>query len=195
MLKIIKYPHKALRKKARPVKQITAQIKQFSQDLLSTLNPETGESLGVGLAASQVNKPLRIFVLKMPASTQGGGPASPTNGPDDKFEIIINPRILKSSKKMFSSLPEKQQFLEGCLSFPNYYGFVDRPVKIKVTYQTINGLNKQKTLTLPHSIYFQHEVDHLNGILFIDYIKKNKEHVYIADKKGKLSLVTDNPFK
>jgi len=186
MLKIIKYPHRALRKKAQPVKQITAEIKQFSQDLLSTLNPEKGESLGVGLAANQVNKPLRIFVLKMPASTLGR--------PDDKFEIIINPHILKSSKKIFSSLSQKQQFLEGCLSLPNYYGFVDRPIKIKVSYQTINGLNKQATLTLPHSIFFQHEVDHLNGILFIDHLKTNQEPVYIADKKGKLTQ-TEPPFK
>jgi len=172
MLKIIKYPHKTLRKKALPVKKITNKVKQFSQNLLFTLKPETGESLGVGLAANQVNKPLRIFALKMP---------------DDKFEIIINPHILKSSKKMFSSLPQKQQFLEGCLSLPNYYGFVDRPVKIKVAYQTIKGLNKQKTLTLPHSIFFQHELDHLNGILFIDHIKANQELIFLADKKGKLT--------
>jgi len=185
MLKIVKYPHKALRKKAKPVKQITAVIKQFSQDLLSTLNPETGESLGVGLAANQVNKPLRIFALKMPA--RNASSKANAGGPDEKFEIIINPHILKSSKKMFSSLPQNQQFLEGCLSLPDYYGFVDRPVKIKVTYQTINGLNKQATLTLPHSIYFQHELDHLNGIFFIDHIKTNQEPIYRADKKDKLT--------
>lgn len=178
MLKIIQHPHKTLSKKAKPVKTITPEIQQFSQELLQTLVPKTGKPPGVGLAANQVNKLHRIFIIKMP---------------DDKFTICINPQIIKSSKKMISSLPEEKHFLEGCLSIPGYYGFVDRPLKVKVQYQTIKGLNKTKTLTPPHSSYFQHELDHLNGILFIDHIKQSQQQLYLADKKGKLSLVKNPP--
>jgi len=178
MLKIIQHSHPTLRKKAKPVKTITPEIQQFSQKLLQTLAPETGKPLGVGLAANQVNKLWRIFIIKMP---------------DDKFTICINPQIIKSSKKMISSLPEDKHFLEGCLSIPSYYGFVDRPLKVKVQYQTIKGLTKTKTLIPPHSSYFQHELDHLNAILFINHIKQSQEQLYLADKKGKLSLV-ENPF-
>jgi len=178
MLKIIKYPHLTLRKKAKPVKKITPAIQRFSQKLLQVLVPKKGEPLGVGLAANQVNKLLRIFIIKMP---------------DDKFQVCINPQLLKTSKKTLKDLSEDKRFLEGCLSIPGYYGLVDRPIKIKVKYQTPQGLTKTKTLTPPHSSYFQHELDHLNGILFIDYIKKRKEQLYLADKENKMQPV-DYPF-
>jgi peptide deformylase len=171
MFKIIKYPHPTLRKKAKPIRAITPEIKRFCQTLLETLNPPGQEPLGVGLAANQVNRLHRVFVIKTP---------------DDKFTLCLNPRILKTSKKTLASLPEKQRFLEGCLSIPGYYGFVDRPIKVKVKYQTPQGLTKTQTLTPPHSSYFQHELDHLNGVLFIDHTKKNQEQLYLADKTGKL---------
>jgi len=178
MLKIIKYPHPALRKKAKPVKTITPAIQRFSQELLQVLVSKKGEPLGVGLAANQVNKLWRIFIIKMP---------------DDKFQVCINPQLLKTSKKNLKGLAEDKHFLEGCLCFPGYYGFVNRSIKIKVKYQTPQGLSKTKTLTPPHSSYFQHELDHLNGILFIDYIKQRKEQLYLADKQNKMQPV-DNPF-
>jgi peptide deformylase len=178
MLKIIQYPRPVLRKKAKPVEKITPAVKQFSQELMETLVPKTGEPLGVGLAANQVNKLWRIFIIKMP---------------NNKFQIYLNPQIIKTSSKTLSSLPEDDRFVEGCLSIPGYYGFVDRPIKIKVKYQTLSGLTKTKTLTPPHSSYFQHELDHLNGILFIDYIKKRKEQLYLADKQNKMQPV-DYPF-
>jgi len=179
MLKIIQYPHPVLRKKAKPVKTITPEIKQFCQDLLHTLVPNPKKPLGVGLAANQIDKLWRIFVIRLP---------------DDQFEIIINPQIIKASKKMLSQIYKPDdRFLEGCLSIPGYFAFIDRPQKIKVQYQNINGLSKQKTLSPPHSSYFQHELDHLNGILFIDYIKKTKEELYLADPTGKLNP-TKNPF-
>lgn len=186
MLKIIKYPHKNLRVKAKPVKKITEEIKQFSQDLLETLVPKKDEPLGVGLAATQVNKLHRIFVCLMSASTQ-------KDEPNKKFEICINPEIIKASKKTLSSLPQDDQFLEGCLSIPNYYGFVDRSTKIKVRYQTLKDQVVTKGLVPPFSSYFAHELDHLNGKLFIDYVKKNHEQLYLADQKRQLNPV-ENSF-
>jgi len=178
MLKIVKYPHPTLRKKAQPVRKITPAIQRFSQQLLQTLVPKTGEPLGVGLAANQVNKLWRIFIIKMPG---------------DQFQVCINPQLLKTSKKTLKDLAEDKRFLEGCLCFPGYYGLVDRPIKIKVKYQTPQGLSKTKTLTPPHSSYFQHELDHLNAILFIDYIKQRKEQLYLADKQNKMQPVDFPP--
>lgn len=178
MFKIIQYPHPGLTKKAKTVKQITPKIEKLAQDMLKILLPDAKKPLGVGLAATQVNQMWRLFVMLMP---------------DNQYHIIINPQIVKTSKKMLSSLPKDQQFLEGCLSIPGYYGFIDRPLKIKVRYQTITGLKQQKSLTPPHSSYFQHELDHLNGILFIDYLKKRKEPLYLADKNNQLNQI-EFPF-
>jgi peptide deformylase len=178
MLKILIFPDKGLRKKAKKVTEITPEIQSFAKQLKNKLAPQKGGALGVGLAATQVGNLNRIFVLLMPASTAGG--------PNRRYEIVVNPEIVKASKKTLSSLPEDQQFLEGCLSIPGYYAFVDRPIKIKARYQTIKGLNKVVTFTSPYATYFQHELDHLNGVLFIDYLKKGGEQLYLADKKGKL---------
>ncbi|MBU1322777.1 peptide deformylase, partial [Patescibacteria group bacterium] len=78
-------------------------------------------------------------------------------------------------------------------SFPGYYGFVDRPVKIKVRYQTLAGLTKTSRLAAPYSVYFQHERDHLDGILFIDYLKKSKEQLFYGPGRDSLKPIT-NPF-
>lgn len=169
-MKIIKYPHPNLRKKAQAIKTITADIKKLAQEMFKTLVPDPKKPLGVGLAANQVNQLHRLFIVKLPK----------------KYQICLNPQIIKSSKKTLSQLPQKSQFLEGCLSIPNYYGFVNRPIKIKVKYLTLKGLAKTTTLTPPHSSYFAHELDHLNGILFIDHLKKNQEQLYKTNSQNQL---------
>ena len=178
MSQILTYPNPILRRKAQPVEKFTAEIRQLAKDLLASLVPDPNEPLGVGLAANQIGALQRVFVMMFP---------------NKKLAVIINPQILKTSPKMLSSLPKDKQYLEGCLSVPGYYAFVDRPLKIKVAYQTLTGSLRKKTLTYPYSTYFQHERDHLDGILFIDYVKKSGEKLYLADSKGKLQPVK-NPF-
>jgi len=175
---ILKYPNKILRQPAEVVTAFDANLKKLADELLNTVVPDPREPLGVGLAANQVGKLWRVFVMMFPSK---------------KVEVIINPQIIKSSKKMLSSLPKDDQFLEGCLSFPGYYGFVDRPIKIKVAYQTLTGLTKTARLAAPYSAYFQHERDHLDGILFIDYLKKSGEQLYFGTDRGHLKPIK-NPF-
>lgn len=175
---ILKYPNKILRQKAAIVTVFDASLKKLAYQLLNTVVPDPRGPLGVGLSANQIGSLWRAFVIMMP---------------DKKPTVIINPQILKSSQKMLSSLPKNAQFLEGCLSFPGYYGFVDRPLKIKVSYQTLAGLTKTVRLSAPYSVYFQHERDHLDGILFIDYLKKSGEQLYFGPGRGNLQPVK-NPF-
>lgn len=177
-MKLIKYPHPTLRKKAKPIVKITPKIKKFSEKLLLTLVPKKGKPQGVGLASNQVNSLYRIFVVLMP---------------DKKYQVCLNPEIIKTGKKTLACLPKKNQFLEGCLCFPGYYGFVDRPAKIKVKYLTLEGLEKKASLAQPYASYFAHELDHLNGILFIDHITSHQK-IYQTNQKGQLKLV-DNPFR
>ena len=178
MLKIVKLPNPILRQRAKEIEVVTPQIKAVAKEMIATLAPRRKKPLGVGLAANQIGKLERIFIMLMP---------------DKTYQPVLNPQILKSSKEMITSLPEDDRLLEGCLSIPSYYGLVNRPIKIKVKYQDLTGRQHSRGLTLPHSIYFQHELDHLNGVLFIDRLVKGHP-VYLSDKKGKLHEV-ENPFK
>jgi peptide deformylase len=180
MAKILIYPDPALRQIAEPVTKFDAELKKLIEEMKRLTQPEKGKVKSVGLAATQIGVLKRVFLIL---------------SPDENVEAIINPEILKADTKMLSSVPQEEQYLEGCLSFPGYYAFVDRPIKIKVRYQTEKGLPKERTLSYPFSSYFQHERDHLDGILFIDYINQSGEQMYLTDKKsGKLKKVI-NPFK
>ena len=184
MAKILNYPHPALRQKAKPVTQFDQNLVKLVEKMKRSLVPNPHEPIGVGLAANQIGILQRVFLMTMPVSPSQGGP-------DKSVRAIVNPEIIKIYPKKLSQLPDDQQFLEGCLSFPGYFGFVDRAIKIKVRYQTIDGQRREQILVKPFSSYFQHERDHLDGILFIDYLKKSKEKLYLADKKsGKLKEVS-----
>lgn len=179
-MKILLYPNPILRQIAQPIIDFGEPLKKLVADLKSaSLNSKESQAKAVGLAANQIGSLNRVFLISMP---------------DKTIQPIINPQILKSSHKTMSQLPENLQFLEGCLSFPGYYGFIDRPIKIKVHYWQSNGLSKTAILTPPFSAYFQHERDHLDGILFIDYLKKSHEQMYQNNPlTGKLKPIP-NPF-
>ncbi|KKU87791.1 MAG: Peptide deformylase [Candidatus Beckwithbacteria bacterium GW2011_GWC2_47_9] len=176
MAKILTYPHPALRQKAEAVTKFDQTLVKLVTTLKDSLIPNPHEPVGVGLAANQIGVLKRVFLMTLP---------------NKKIEAIVNPEIVKIYPKTMAQLPEDQQFMEGCLSFLGYYGFVDRPIKIKVRYQTVGGKTREQILLKPFSSYFQHERDHLDGILFIDYLKISGEPIYLADKKsGKLKKVT-----
>jgi len=179
MLEIITYPDKSLRKISKPIKVIDGSVKKLVKDMLKTIKASSKEPDGVGLAAPQVGVLKRLFIMQMP---------------DEKIEAVINPQITKASKKYLSDVNKNNQYLEGCLSIPSYFGFVDRPVKIKVRYTQLNGLEKTTTLVAPYSSYFSHEKDHLDGVLFIDYIKKSSQQLYQTDKKTNKLKPVNNPF-
>lgn len=147
ILNIIHYPNKILRQKAKPVIKFNKNINQIIKNMLDTMYFYNG----IGLAANQVNIRKAIVVIKLYKQ--------------NKPLILINPKITFYDKSFIEST-------EGCLSIPNTWGRIKRYKKIKIL--AINQHQKLFSLTAINylSICIQHEIDHLNGKLFIDYLKK-----------------------
>jgi len=169
--KIITVPNPLLRQKSKVVAHVDKKIKKVIADLIETVK-SASEPEGLGLSAIQIGQPARIFVAKTKKD----------------FEVFINPKIIKASKENLSEVLKKERlFFEGCLSVPQVYGFVDRPYQIKLEWQNEKGQKKVKEFKNKLSVCLQHEQDHLDGILFIDRLLKQKGKIYESkkDKKGK----------
>ena len=150
ILNILKYPDKKLRTIAKPVLSVDETIKQQVKDMFETMY----EAPGVGLAATQINFHKRIIVIDI--SDQCNEPI-----------CLINPEILEESGEI--------QCEEGCLSVPDYYENVVRANDIKVKALNQNGESFELEASEMLSVCIQHEIDHLNGILFVDHLSKLKQ--------------------
>lgn len=184
---VIKAPDAKLRIQTKDVKKITPALLQTLKDMIK-LTKTFKDPEGVGLAATQVGLTDRFFVARLHDSKQ-----KPPSGPsqrkerwlnyEKKFVEIINPRILSYSKRT-------KTYFEGCLSIPGTWGEVKRHISIKASYQDISGSNITKTLTGIPAWIFQHEVDHLDGILFSDRVLKQKGKFYKYTGKDKTGTDT-----
>lgn len=174
-MKIITIPHQTLRKKAQAIKRVDAKLEKFVKELQQTLKLERNPR-GVGLAAPQVNKLWRIIATQV--STQTG--EEKKLGP---MRAFINPIITKHSRNLVCELdPEKSRW-EGCLSVPGLWGPIPRWEWLEVEYQTmVNGQLKGTSERLEKfaAVVIQHELDHLDGILFTDHSLKYDLPVYRA---------------
>ena len=150
ILNILKYPDKRLRTIAKPVVSVDETIKQQVKDMFETMY----EAPGIGLAATQVNFHKRIIVIDI--SDQCNEPI-----------CLINPEIIEKSGEI--------QWEEGCLSVPDYYENVIRANDIKVQALNQHGETFELEASEMLSVCIQHEIDHLNGILFIDHLSKLKQ--------------------
>ena len=148
MLRIVPYPHPALRYESRPVAQIDDKLREIVREMFDLMYA----SNGIGLAANQVGIPLRFFILNLAADAEK---------PDQEM-VFINPEIVKRHSS--------EENEEGCLSFPGLYGKVRRARKIRVLAYDLqaNPLDIEADDLLGRAI--QHETDHLDGKLFIDYL-------------------------
>jgi len=150
ILNILKYPDKRLRTIAKPVVSVEETIKQQVKDMFETMY----EAPGVGLAATQVNFHQRIIVIDV--SDQCNEPI-----------CLINPEVIEKSGEI--------QWEEGCLSVPDYYENVIRANEIKVQALNQNGETFELEASEMLSVCIQHEIDHLDGILFVDHLSKLKQ--------------------
>lgn len=167
---IRKLKDEILYKKSREVETIDDKIKEFSQDMIDTMYKYDG----IGLAACQVGVLKRIVVYDVDYIKEGG-----SKNP----KVLINPVITKSSKQMVTTE-------EGCLSFPDLFGYVDRYEKITVKAKDLNG--KEITINAKdiESVVLQHEIDHLDGKVFVDiaydtYVGEKEDNTKDNKKKKK----------
>ena len=160
MLRIVNYPHPALRYPSRPVTQIDEDLRATVQQMFSLMYA----AKGVGLAANQVALPYRFFILNITAE--------PEQKQKDQELVFINPQIVKRH----SSIEDE----EGCLSLPGLYSKVRRARKIKVQAFNLLGELFECEAEALFSRVIQHEADHLDGKLFIDYLGPLARHALKA---------------
>ena len=161
--KILLHPDPRLKKICAPVDQIDAELRKLAEDMLETMY----EAPGVGLAAPQVGIVARLFVMDV---------AGKEADPDPR--VLFNPRITWVSEEM-------NTHEEGCLSIPDFYEDVTRPEMVRVAYQNIDGVKAEEEFEGLGATCVQHELDHLNGKLFIDYLSAVKRGM-ITNKMKKL---------
>ncbi|MCK5391456.1 MAG: peptide deformylase [Deltaproteobacteria bacterium] len=161
ILEIAELGHPVLRERASEIENLGDQeIQNFIDDLIATAI----DSNGVGIAAPQVFEPKRIFIISSRPNVRY--PNAPEMGPT----ALINPEIISFSE-------EKEKDWEGCLSIPGIRGLVPRHKLIKVKYLTRDGKEVEGEFSDFIARIFQHELDHLNGIVFLDRMDSNKELV------------------
>ncbi|MBI1863653.1 peptide deformylase [Candidatus Woesebacteria bacterium] len=167
ILKITDVKDPKLRLKSKPVIKFDKKIRQLISNMRETLIAQKDPE-GVGLAAPQVGKSIRLFIIDY----------------RKEKKVIINPEIISVSKeKKAPKTKNKDSILEGCLSLPHYYGPIKRSQKIKIKYQNLDGKLVSEEFTGFIAQIIQHEIDHLNGVLFVDRILEQKAPLYKFEGK------------
>lgn len=162
VLNIVDIKNPRLRKKSKPVGKIDKKVLKLIADMKETLVAQDDPE-GVGLAAPQVGKNIRLFIA---------------NYKDLTSKVFINPKIIKVYKTPKKKKSKRGELLEGCLSLPHYYGPLERSDKVEVQYQDEQGIAHQEIFEGFYAHIMQHEVDHLNGIVFVDHILEQGAKLY-----------------
>jgi peptide deformylase len=149
---ILILPDKRLRLVCEPVKTIDREIKTLVADMFETMY----EAPGIGLAAIQIGVPRRVVTMDLAKKEEEKEP-----------RVFINPEVLWTSE-------EKATYEEGCLSIPEFYEDVERPAQVRVKYLDLEGRVQELEASGLLATCLQHEIDHLNGVLFIDHISRLK---------------------
>ncbi|MBH5371959.1 peptide deformylase [Bradyrhizobium glycinis] len=153
---IIILPDKQLRLISKPIEKVTSEIRKLADDMFETMY----DAPGIGLAAIQVAQPLRLITMDLAKRDERG---------ETKHEprVLINPEIIASSEEL-------SVYEEGCLSIPEYYEEVERPARVRVRFTDLDGKVHEEDAEGLYATCIQHEIDHLNGVLFVDYLSKLK---------------------
>lgn len=177
MLPIVQAPLPVLAQKAKRIAKVDSEIKKLIEEMTETLlhakDPE-----GVGLAAPQVGKSLQLFIIK--------------ESPDDPLQVFINPKLsipkgvkLAHEEDQAGEKKDREVKLEGCLSLQDIWGVVHRYPEVDLTYQDENGKSHTKHFDGFFATIIQHEVDHLEGILFPRRVLEQKGQLYKSVKNAK----------
>jgi peptide deformylase len=158
---LIILPDPILRTVSKPVERVDAPLQKLADDMLATMY----DAPGIGLAAIQVGEPLRMLVIDLAKEDETPAPF-----------VFINPQVLGSSD-------ERSVYEEGCLSIPDYYAEVERPATVRVSYLDRDGKTQEIEADGLLATCLQHEIDHLDGVLFIDHISKLKRDMVVKKFK------------
>ncbi len=149
---LIILPDPLLRQMSKPVERVDDSLRKLADDMLETMY----DAPGIGLAAIQIGLPLRLLVIDLAKEDDEPAP-----------HVFVNPEILHGSD-------DRSVYEEGCLSIPEYYAEVERPATVRVKYVDREGKAQEMAAEGLMATCLQHEIDHLNGVLFIDHISKLK---------------------
>ena len=159
---VLKFPEKRLREVSAPIETVTDEIRELAQDMLDVMYDEPG----IGLAAPQVGESIRLIVVD-------------TEWTDEDTErsplVLVNPEIIERSGKL--------TWKEGCLSVPDFEAEVERSATVTLRAHDLDGNELQIDTSELQAVCFQHEIDHLDGILFIDRISRLKRNLYVQKRK------------
>jgi peptide deformylase len=154
---LIILPEPMLKAPSRKLERVDAHARKLAADMLETMY----DAPGIGLAAVQIGEPVRMLVIDLAKDPEPKAP-----------QVFINPEVVWSSD-------ERSVYEEGCLSIPDYYADVERPASVKVRHIDLDGKEREVTAEGLFSTCLQHEIDHLNGVLFIDHISKLKRQIVV----------------
>jgi peptide deformylase len=158
---ILVVPNPVLKQVSQPVERVDDELRALMDDMLETMYAAPG----IGLAAIQIGVPKQVIVMDLA-------------GPDEEKQprYFVNPQILESSD-------DTQPYEEGCLSVPEIYDEVERPAKVKLKYLNYQGEEVIEEAEGLFAVCIQHEMDHLKGVLFIDYLSRLKRDRAVAKVK------------
>ncbi|HEY8492853.1 MAG TPA: peptide deformylase [Myxococcota bacterium] len=165
ILDVLQFPDPRLRRRCEPVEKITDELRQLAADMIETMYDEPG----IGLAAPQVGVPLRLVVVDT-EWTEEGSERSPL--------VLVNPEIVLREGKI--------TWTEGCLSVPDFTADVERAERVVLRATDLDGNEIREDATGLRAVCFQHELDHLDGVLFIDRISRLKRDLYVQKRKKAL---------
>ncbi len=149
---ILTVPNPVLKQISRPVQVVDDPLRALMDDMLETMY----DAPGIGLAAVQIGVPVRVIVMDLAGTDEEPAP-----------QYFINPEILEAAE-------EQRLWEEGCLSVPDFYEDVERPEKVKLRYLDYDGNEVIEWADELYATCIQHEMDHLNGVLFIDHLSRLK---------------------
>jgi len=163
ILELVKAPDPRLKLVSQPVAEVDRALRKFMDDMLETMK----DASGIGLAAIQVGVPKRLAVIDL----------DPT-GPNSNPIYLVNPKIVAASE-------ERTTYNEGCLSVPEFWEDVTRPSRLTIEYTDEKGRKQTLEAEGLLATCLQHEIDHINGLLFIDHLSKLKRSIALR-KSAKL---------
>ncbi len=162
---VLKFPDPVLKRVAAPIRDVTDEIRALAADMLETMYHEPG----IGLAAPQVGESIRLVVVDT-AWTGEGAERSPL--------VLVNPEIVSREGNL--------TWTEGCLSVPDFEAEVERAARVRLRAQDLDGVDIAIDAEELQAVCFQHEIDHLDGILFIDRISRLRRSLYVKKRKKEL---------